>query len=160
MMVDTVSRQVRSQIMSRIRGTGNKRTDKAVASMLRKAGIKGWRRHVVIKLPPTKSAMSVASDGTKFKSQVRPDFVFRKQKVALFIDGCFWHGCPRCYTAPKSARGFWKRKVITNRERDRYQTAALNKFGWKVVRLREHQLRNASEIRIRLDAVLRNRSRD
>ena len=138
-MTDTVSRQVRSEIMSRIRGTGNKRTDKAVASMLRKEGIKGWRRHVVIKLPPTKSAMSVAGDGAKFKPQVRPDFVFRKQKVALFIDGCFWHGCPRCYTAPKSARAFWRRKVVTNRERDRYQTAALKRLGWQVARLWEHE---------------------
>jgi len=67
MMVDTVSRQVRSRMMSRIRGTGNQRTDKAVASMLRREGITGWRRHVVIKLPPTKWAMSVASDGTKLK---------------------------------------------------------------------------------------------
>ena len=139
-MADTVSRIVRSQIMSRIRGTGNERTDKAVASMLRKAGIVGWRRHIVIKLPATKSAMSVASDGTKFKPRVRPDFVFPKYKVALFVDGCFWHGCPRCYTAPKSARGFWKRKVTTNRERDRYQTAALRKIGWRVVRMWEHHL--------------------
>jgi DNA mismatch endonuclease (patch repair protein) len=139
-MADTVSRKVRSQIMSRIRGTGNERTDKAVASMLRKAGIVGWRRHVTIRLPSTKSAMSVASDGTKFKPRVRPDFLFPKHKVALFIDGCFWHGCPRCYTAPKSARGFWKRKVTTNRERDRYQTAALRKIGWRVVRMWEHHL--------------------
>ena len=144
-MTDTVSRQVRSQIMSRIRGTGNKRTDKAVASMLRKAGINQWRRHVVIKLPPTKSAMSVASDGTKFKPQVRPDFVFRKQKVALFIDGCFWHGCPRCYTPPKSTRAYWRRKVVTNRERDRYQTAALKKRGWRVVRMWEHQISDKPE---------------
>ena len=142
-MTDTVSRQVRSQIMSRIRGTGNKRTDKAVASMLRQAGITGWRRHVVIKLPPTKSAMSVAGDGTKFKPRVRPDFVFPYQKVALFIDGCFWHGCPRCYTAPKSARGFWKRKVTTNRERDRYQTTALKKIGWRVVRVWEHEFQTS-----------------
>ena len=139
-MTDTVSRQVRSQIMSRIRGTGNARTDRAVASMLRKEGIKGWRRHVVIKLPPTKSAMSVASDGMKFKPQVRPDFVFRKQRVVLFVDGCFWHGCPRCYTAPKSARAYWRRKVLTNRERDRYQTAALKKAGWRVVRVWEHDM--------------------
>lgn len=139
-MADTVSRKVRSQIMSRIRGTGNERTDKAVASMLRKAGITGWRRHIVIKLPATKSAMSVASDGTKFKPRVRPDFVFPKQKVVLFVDGCFWHGCPRCYTAPKSAQGFWKRKVTTNRERDRYQTTALRKIGWRVVRVWEHDL--------------------
>jgi DNA mismatch endonuclease (patch repair protein) len=135
MMVDTVSRQVRSRIMSRIRGTGNERTDKAVASMLRKAGIRGLRRHVVIKLPPTKSAMSVASDGTKFEPRVRPDFVFSKQKMVLFVDGCFWHGCPRCYTAPMNAKAFWKRKVMTNREWDRYQTTELKKIEWRVVRL-------------------------
>jgi DNA mismatch endonuclease (patch repair protein) len=145
MMVDTVSRQVRSRMMSRIRSTGNQRTDKGVASMLRRAGITGWRRHVVIKLPPTKSAMSVASDGTRFKQQVRPDFVFGMQRVALFIDGCFWHGCPRCYTAPKSATAFWKRKVITNRERDKYQTAALKKCGWRVVRMWEHQISDKPE---------------
>ena len=139
-MTDTVSRKVRSQIMSRIRGTGNQRTDKAVASMLRKAGVTGWRRHIVIRLPATKSAMSVASDSTEFKPRVRPDFVFPKQKVALFIDGCFWHGCRRCYTAPKASRAFWKRKVITNRERDKYQTVALKRLGWRVVRVWEHQL--------------------
>lgn len=144
-MTDTVSRQVRSRIMSRIRGTGNQRTDKAVATMLRRAGITGWRRHVVIRLPPTRSARSVASDGTKFKPQVRPDFVFPKQKVALFIDGCFWHGCPRCYTAPKSARGYWKRKVMTNRERDRYQTLELKKIGWRVVRMWEHNVSSKAE---------------
>jgi DNA mismatch endonuclease (patch repair protein) len=146
-MVDTVSRKVRSQIMSRIRGTGNERTEKAVASMLRQAGIKGWRRHIAIRLPPTRAAMSVASDGTKFKPSVRPDFVFPKQKVALFIDGCFWHGCPWCYTAPKSARAFWKRKVVTNRERDRYQTVALKMSGWTVVRMWEHQVPGRRDIR-------------
>ncbi len=148
-MTDTVSRQVRSLIMSRIRGTGNNRTDRAVASMLRKAGITGWRRHVVIKLPPTKSAISVASDGTRFKPQVRPDFVFPKLKVALFIDGCFWHGCSRCYTAPKSARAFWKAKMLRNRERDRYQTGALRKLGWRVVRMWEHDLTVPTTRRIR-----------
>lgn len=145
-MTDTVSRQVRSQIMSRIRGTGNARTDRAVASMLRKEGIKGWRRHVIIKLPPTKSAMSVASDGTKFKPQVRPDFVFRRKRVALFIDGCFWHGCPRCYKTPKSARKFWQAKVLRNRERDNYQTAALIKLGWRVLRKWEHQVSTETSV--------------
>ena len=148
-MTDTVSRQVRSLIMSRIRGTGNNRTDRAVASMLRKAGITGWRRHVVIKLPPTKSAIKMASDGTRFKPQVRPDFVFPQQKVALFIDGCFWHGCPRCYTAPKSARAFWKAKMLRNRERDCYQTEALKKLGWRVVRMWEHDLTTPTMRRIR-----------
>jgi DNA mismatch endonuclease (patch repair protein) len=139
-MTDTVSREVRSQIMSRIRGTGNARTDKAVASMLRKAGIKGWRRHIVIRLPPTNSPISVASDGTKFKPRVRPDFVFPRQKVAVFIDGCFWHGCPRCYQAPLSAKAFWRAKVSRNRERDQYQRVSLKRLGWTVVRVWEHEL--------------------
>jgi DNA mismatch endonuclease (patch repair protein) len=139
-MADTVSRQVRSKIMSRIRGTGNRRTEQLFASVLRRAGIAGWRRHVVIKLPMTRSSKAIATDGTPFRRQVRPDFVFRKQRVAVFIDGCFWHGCPRCYQAPSSAKAFWSAKVLRNKERDRYQRSALKRLGWTVVRVWEHEM--------------------
>jgi DNA mismatch endonuclease (patch repair protein) len=117
-------------MMSRIRSTGNQRTDKAVASMLRRADITGYRRHVVIKLSPTKSAMGVASDGTKFKPQVRPDFVFRKNKVALFIDGCFWHGCPRCYTAPIECK-----KILERKGNDQSGAGQVSDNGAKKVRM-------------------------
>ncbi len=139
-MADTVSRQVRSKIMSRIRGTGNRRTEQQFAAALRRAGVTGWRRHVVIKLPVTRSAKAIATDGTPFRRQVRPDFVFPKQRVAVFIDGCFWHGCPRCYQAPSSAKAFWSAKVLRNKERDRYQRGALKRLGWTVVRVWEHEM--------------------
>ena len=139
-MADTVSRQVRSKIMSRIRGTGNRRTEQQFASALRRAGMTGWQRHVVIKLPVTRSAKAIATDGTLFRRQVRPDFVFPKQRVAVFIDGCFWHGCPRCYQAPSSAKAFWSAKVLRNKERDRYQRGALKRLGWTVVRVWEHEM--------------------
>jgi DNA mismatch endonuclease (patch repair protein) len=139
-MADTVSRQVRSKIMSRTRGTGNRRTEQLFASALRRAGIAGWRRHLVIKLPVTRSSKAIATDGTPFRPQVRPDFVFPKQRVAVFIDGCFWHGCPRCYQAPSSAKAFWSAKVLRNKERDRYQRSALKRLGWTVVRVWEHEL--------------------
>jgi DNA mismatch endonuclease (patch repair protein) len=120
--------------MSRIRGTGNKRTDVDVARLLRKSGIKGWRRYQTIRFD---NISHTASDGTAFKPQVRPDFVFPKSKTALFVDGCFWHGCPKCYRTPKSRKKFWSAKVLRNKERDRFQTRALKSSGWRVIRIWE-----------------------
>jgi len=70
----------------------------------------------------------------------KPDIVFPKQRLAVFVDGCFWHGCPECYRPPKSNRKFWKDKVRTNRKRDRKQTRQLRRLGWAVIRLWEHQV--------------------
>ena len=142
--------------MSRIRGTGNRRTEQLFASALRRAGVAGWRRHVVIKLPVTRSAKAIATDGTPFRRQVRPDFVFPKQRVAVFIDGCFWHGCPHCYRAPKSKRRYWDAKVIRNRERDRYQRTELRRAGWKVLRAWEHQIRKPFHLEISTMEILRD----
>jgi len=139
--VDRISKAERSAIMSRIRGQGNKRTEIGVISLFRKSGIKGWRRHLIIKLEQIKIS---ASDGTKFKPQVRPDFVFPKFKVALFIDGCFWHGCPKCYRKPKSRGRFWTAKVRRNKERDKFQTMALKRNGWHVIRIWECALKPKS----------------
>ena len=136
--MDIVSKARRSAIMSRIRGMGNKRTDIDVTRLLRKFGIKDWRRYQTIKFG---GISHTASDGTIFKSQVRPDFVFPKSKAALFIDGCFWHGCPKCYRTPKSRKKFWSAKVLRNKERDRFQTRALRRRGWKVVRIWECRLK-------------------
>jgi DNA mismatch endonuclease, patch repair protein len=132
--VDRISKAKRSAIMSRIRGRGNQRTEKDVIRLLRDAKIKGWRRHLTIRLGDRKG---FASDGTKFKSQVRPDFIFSISKIALFIDGCFWHGCPKCYRIPKSRKKFWSAKVLRNKERDKFQTMALRRNGWKVIRIWE-----------------------
>ena len=77
----------------------------------------------------------------------RPDFAFPKAKVAVFTDGCFWHGCPRCYTRPKSNRKFWDTKVIRNRERDREVSRGLRRKGWRVVRIWEHALQKRGAAR-------------
>lgn len=70
----------------------------------------------------------------------KPDFVFREQKLAVFVDGCFWHGCPRCYRAPKSNKEYWGSKVTRNRERDRRVVESLECEGWKTVRIWEHEV--------------------
>lgn len=76
----------------------------------------------------------------------KPDFVFPKQKVALFVDGCFWHGCPKHSCAPKNNQGFWKKKLEGNKVRDRFVTRELRKMGWKVVRVWEHELKNPEKV--------------
>lgn len=123
--------------MSRIRGKGNKTTEVALAAAFRQAGIKGWRRHVVIKLP---LGPRVAKREGKAQLVVRPDFVFRREKVAVFVDGCFWHQCPLHSKIPENNRAFWERKLSRNVERDRLVDRELRKAGWKVARFWEHQL--------------------
>jgi len=107
--------------MSRIRGKGNEKTELLLARLMRAAGIGGWRRHLPI--------------------PGRPDFSFRRQKVAVFVDGCFWHGCPRCFQLPKQNRAFWRAKIEGNRKRDRSVNVRLRRLGWKVVRIKECQLK-------------------
>jgi DNA mismatch endonuclease, patch repair protein len=70
----------------------------------------------------------------------RPDLVFKRQQVAVFIDGCFWHGCPEHYVFPRSRQDFWRQKLAVNVERDCRQTVALEHLGWRVCRLWEHQV--------------------
>ncbi len=70
---------------------------------------------------------------------IRPDVVFTRRRVAVFVDGCFWHGCPEHGRAPKRNDDYWGAKLETNRRRDREQTAALEADGWTVVRLWEHE---------------------
>jgi DNA mismatch endonuclease (patch repair protein) len=70
---------------------------------------------------------------------VRPDIVFTRQRLAVFVDGCFWHGCPSHMSWPKSNRDFWKAKIDKNRERDREQDRLLRTAGWTVIRVWEHE---------------------
>jgi len=70
----------------------------------------------------------------------RADIVFRRQKVAVFVDGCFWHGCPQHGTRPKTNSSYWSAKIARNMERDRLNGAELNGAGWTVVRVWEHEL--------------------
>ena len=72
-------------------------------------------------------------------SRVRPDIVLVSARVAVFVDGCFWHSCPRHATVPKANRDWWEAKLRANVERDRRQTHALETAGWSVVRVWEHE---------------------
>ena len=103
--------------MARIRGSGNKDTELRLIALMREHGITGWRRNA-----------SVIG---------KPDFVFRRERVAVFVDGCFWHGCPRHATKPANNRAFWQAKLARNASRDREVTRELGKAGWKVVRVWE-----------------------
>ena len=76
----------------------------------------------------------------------RPDFSFQNQKVAVFVDGCFWHGCPKCFQLPKQNRALWKAKIEGNRKRDRLVNGRLRRLGWKVIRIRECQLKNPENV--------------
>lgn len=120
--------------MSRIRGSGNEKTEVRLARLLRGDGISGWRRHLPI--------------------PGRPDFAFRKQKVAVFVDGCFWHGCPKCFRLPKQNRAFWKSKIERNRKRDLLVNGRLRRLGWKVIRIRECQLKHSVRVVVKIEKAL------
>jgi len=72
--------------------------------------------------------------------RTRPDMVFVGAKLAVFVDGCFWHGCPLHSTMPKNNREFWEQKLKRNRERDVENTQRLEAEGWRVLRLWEHEI--------------------
>lgn len=75
----------------------------------------------------------------------RPDVVFSAARVAVFVDGCFWHGCPDHYVRPRSAGDFWASKLIENVRRDAAQTKRLEALGWRVCRIWEHEIFGAPD---------------
>jgi DNA mismatch endonuclease (patch repair protein) len=133
-MSDVFTKEKRSEVMSRIKGKGNKDTELAMIQILRKFHISGWRRNQAV--------------------LGKPDFVFPKQKIALFVDGCFWHACPLHGTMPKNNRAFWEEKLQANRERDKRVTRQLRKMGWKVVRVWEHELKVPARVGARVKKTL------
>jgi len=72
----------------------------------------------------------------------QPDLVFPDANVVVFIDGCFWHGCPKCGHVPKTNRSFWRKKLERRRQRDIQVTSDLREAGYIVIRLWEHELQN------------------
>jgi DNA mismatch endonuclease (patch repair protein) len=77
--------------------------------------------------------------------RVKPDFVFSKPRLAIFVDGCFWHGCPKHATKPKNNRAFWRRKLAGNKRRDALVNRALRRSGWRVLRIWECDLAKRPE---------------
>lgn len=141
-MADIFTKRKRSDVMSRIRGTGNKDTELRLMQVFRANGITGWRRGCVIR------GQKAEDRRQKKRFSVRPDFVFQKLKVAVFVDGCFWHGCPKHATWPRTRAAFWKAKIEGNRARDRLVTQELRNSGWRVIRIWEHELRRKAETRL------------
>ncbi len=127
--------------MSRIRSRGNKETEIALMRILRRHKISGWRRHAVIR---------IISGSPPSKFIVRPDFVFRAARVALFVDGCFWHACGKHSNLPANNRAFWRKKLDANRARDRLVNRTLRRLGWKVLRIWEHDLHHPQKCLARL----------
>ncbi len=132
-MADTLSRAARSALMAKVSGKGNASTELAMARVFRAEGLTGWRRQ---------RRLTGGRGATAWK--VRPDFVFARQRWAVFVDGCFWHGCPRDGTHPVGRAAFWRRKFAANQARDRRNTRQLRAAGWRVVRLWEHDLRRSA----------------
>ncbi|MDE3035795.1 MAG: DNA mismatch endonuclease Vsr, partial [Nitrospirota bacterium] len=123
-----------SQIMSRVRGHGNKATELAMATLFRQYRFIGWRRHVHL-----------------FGN---PDFVFTKHRVAIFVDGCFWHSCPMHGSNPSSNRLFWHRKLEKNKMRDHLVNRTLRAKGWRVLRIWQHELRETTHVARRVSRAL------
>ena len=150
-MPDVFTKAKRSEVMSRIRGRGNRDTELALIRVFQEHHITGWRRHVslsprlegshskVLCLRRTPSRFIPDQEETA-RFRVRPDFVFPKLKLAVFVDGCFWHGCPRHATHPKNNAAFWRKKLTANKTRDRLVTRTLRESGWRVLRIWEHDL--------------------
>lgn len=80
-----------------------------------------------------------------YKITGKPDIVFVGKRVAVFVDGCFWHACPVCYREPENNREFWRKKISGNRERDLKVTRELEEAGWVVLRFWEHEVRKNTE---------------
>lgn len=119
-MVDIYPKAKRSQVMSRVRAQGNLKTELTLIKLFRQHRVIGWRRHT--------------------KIFGNPDFVFRALRLAVFVDGCFWHGCPEHASQPATNFTFWKAKLLCNKDRDRLVTRTLKKRGWYVLRIWQHEL--------------------
>jgi DNA mismatch endonuclease (patch repair protein) len=146
-MADVFSKKKRSELMSRIRSHGNKATEVALAKLFRRHGITGWRRQVKIQVTSDRRrvARKARKPGPSLVTRhpplsVRPDFVFARSRTAVFVDGCFWHGCPKHCKIPAGNRAFWKKKFDANKARDRHVNRELRRLGWLVVRIWEHDL--------------------
>lgn len=110
-----------SATMSRIRSKGNKTTEARLRAALVRSGIRGWKLH----------------PKDVFGS---PDFYFEKERLAIFVDGCFWHGCPRCGHTPRVRTAFWRTKFERNQIRAKVVRRRLRAAGIRAIRLWEHDL--------------------
>jgi DNA mismatch endonuclease, patch repair protein len=139
-MADVFTTRKRSEIMSRVRSRGNKATELRLIQIFKNNSVTGWRRRVPL-----------------FGN---PDFVFREERLAVFVDGCFWHSCPKHRTQPVNNPEFWEGKLQRNVERDRLVNKTLKDQGWRVLRVWQHELLRRNEVRLlsRIERAGLNRS--
>ncbi len=133
-MSDVFSKEKRSDVMSKIRGRGNKDTELELIKIFKQYHITGWRRNRQL--------------------LGKPDFTFYTKRVVVFVDGCFWHCCPLHSTMPKNNREFWEKKLNGNKLRDEFVTNELTRKGWLVVRIWEHELRDHEAVAKKITTAL------
>lgn len=137
-MPDVLTKEQRANNMSKIRGK-NTKPEVKLRKMLWSEGIRGYRIH--------------------YKLPGKPDIVFIKKKIAIFIDGCFWHKCPVCFQEPETKKEFWMKKISSNVERDIKVNLQLQKDGWTVIRFWEHEVRkNPEQILSKIIDLLNNQN--
>jgi len=119
-MVDVHTKKQRSYNMSMIKGK-NTKPELSLRKLLSSKKVRGYRLN--------------------YKLPGKPDIVFGKYKIVIFIDGCFWHRCPKCFIEPENNKNFWKSKIKGNVKRDKIVNKILKKEGWQVIRIWEHLLR-------------------
>jgi len=151
-MTDIWPQKKRSAVMALIKSTHNLTTEERLVSLLRQNQIIGWRRHLPLLGKPD-FAYQLIAKATYLRLRLRYQLIatatylakprFSKQKGAVFVDGCFWHGCPNCYTRPKTNRAFWDRKREDNMARDKRVNRQLRHQGWKVIRIWQHSLQKS-----------------
>lgn len=130
----------RSRNMRAIKSANNRSTERRIRAHLAQLGIRGWRVRRLDVLGC-------------------PDFVFSDARIALFTDGCFWHYCPKCGHIPKSNAGYWKKKLLRNKTRDRAVNRELTSQGFKVLRFWECDVkRNPQQCLRKVVRSLRSRS--
>jgi DNA mismatch endonuclease (patch repair protein) len=133
-VADVFTQKKRSEIMSRVRNRRNVATELRLVRLLREFRIRGWRRNATV--------------------FGRPDFIFRAARLAVFVDGCFWHGCPLHGSIPVTNREFWTSKLVRNKKRDRRVGRELAKLGWRVLRIWQHELQEPSKVARRINKSL------
>jgi DNA mismatch endonuclease (patch repair protein) len=111
--------------MAAVRSRGNTTTELPLSKLLWEAGMRGYRKH-----------WPVAG---------RPDFAWPGRKVAVFVDGCFWHGCA-CKYLPRTNTEFWRNKIEANKRRDRSVVRSLRRDGWTVIRVKECAVRKSATL--------------
>jgi DNA mismatch endonuclease (patch repair protein) len=137
--VDPLSKEQRSALMSKVRGQGNESTEMFVERILLTNRVRGWVKH-------PKNILGA------------PDFYFRRHRLALFVDGCFWHGCPICDRRTPTARSdFWGGKIAQNRRRDDRVRRKLRRQGLHTIRIWEHDVRKGKWLK-RVQAFLKKLS--